>query len=88
MTREINSLMRTPDWQSTVVIVNWDDSDGWYDHVYSGVTNPSLSPSDNLTEHHPFTLRPRASAARARRRRRRSPANRLAAASAPGCRCW
>jgi phospholipase C len=47
--REINSLMRTPDWQSTVVIVNYDDSDGWYDHVYSGVTNPSLSPADNLT---------------------------------------
>ncbi len=49
VTREINSLMRTSDWQSTVVIVNYDDSDGWYDHVYSGVTNPSLSPADNLT---------------------------------------
>ena len=49
VTREINSLMRTPDWKNTVVIVNWDDSDGWYDHVYSGVTNPSLSPADNLT---------------------------------------
>ncbi|HJS95508.1 MAG TPA: alkaline phosphatase family protein [Solirubrobacteraceae bacterium] len=49
VTREINSLMRTPDWQNTVVIVNYDDSDGWYDHVYSGVTNPSLSPADNLT---------------------------------------
>ena len=47
--KEIDSLMRTPDWRSTVVIVNWDDSDGWYDHVYSGVTNPSLSPADNLT---------------------------------------
>ena len=31
------------------MIVNYDDSDGWYDHVYSGVTNPSLSPADNLT---------------------------------------
>jgi phospholipase C len=49
VTREINSLMRTPDWQNTVVIVNYDDSDGWYDHVYIGVTNPSLSPADNLT---------------------------------------
>ncbi|HTT31879.1 MAG TPA: alkaline phosphatase family protein [Solirubrobacteraceae bacterium] len=49
VTREIDSLMRTPDWHNTVVIVNWDDSDGWYDHVYSGVTNPSLSPADNLT---------------------------------------
>jgi phospholipase C len=49
VTREINSLMRTPDWRSTAVIVNWDDSDGWYDHVFSGVINPSLSPADNLT---------------------------------------
>ena len=49
VTREIDSLMRTPDWHNTVVIVNWDDSDGWYDHVYSGVTNPSQSPADNLT---------------------------------------
>ena len=47
--REIDSLMRTPDWRNTVVIVNWDDSDGWYDHAYSGVTNPSQSPADNLT---------------------------------------
>jgi phospholipase C len=46
---QINALMRSPDWKNTVVMVNWDDSDGWYDHAYSGVTNPSLSPADNLT---------------------------------------
>ena len=46
---EVNALQRTPDWSSTVVIVAYDDSDGWYDHVYSGVHNPSLSPADNLT---------------------------------------
>jgi hypothetical protein len=46
---EVNELMKSPDWSSTVVFVNYDDSDGWYDHVYSGVTNPSLSPADNLT---------------------------------------
>jgi phospholipase C len=45
----INELEASPDWASTVVIVNYDDSDGWYDHVYSGVTNASLSPADNLT---------------------------------------
>ena len=58
VTREIDSLMRTPDWHNTVVIVNWDDSDGWYDHVYSGVTNPSLSPSDNLTNTNTNTIGP------------------------------
>jgi phospholipase C len=46
---QINALMRSPDWKNTVVMVNYDDSDGWYDHAYSGVTNPSLSPADNLT---------------------------------------
>ncbi len=46
---EINALERTPDWQSTAVIIAYDDSDGWYDHQYPGVQNPSLSPADNLT---------------------------------------
>ena len=46
---EVNALEQTPDWSSTAVIVNYDDSDGWYDHVYSGVTNPSQSGADNLT---------------------------------------
>ncbi len=49
VTGVINELMRSPDWKSTAVIVNYDDSDGWYDHAYSGVTNQSLSPADNLT---------------------------------------
>ncbi len=48
--REINALMQSPDWKSTAVIVNWDDSDGWYDHFYSGVINPSVSPADNLID--------------------------------------
>jgi phospholipase C len=45
----INALQKTPDWKSTAVIVNYDDSDGWYDHAYSGVTNPSSSVADVLT---------------------------------------
>ena len=49
VTKEVNALMKSPDWSSTAVIVNYDDSDGWYDHAYSGVTNPSLSAADNLT---------------------------------------
>jgi len=38
---EINNLQHTPDWSSTAVVVAYDDSDGFYDHVYSGVHNPS-----------------------------------------------
>jgi phospholipase C len=41
VTSEINALEQTPDWSSTAVIVTYDDSDGWYDHVYSGVHNAS-----------------------------------------------
>jgi phospholipase C len=39
--REINALEHTPDWSSTAVVISYDDSDGWYDHVYSAVHNPS-----------------------------------------------
>jgi phospholipase C len=38
---EINALEHTPDWSSTAVVISYDDSDGYYDHVYSGVHNPS-----------------------------------------------
>ncbi|SDP22631.1 phospholipase C [Nakamurella panacisegetis] len=41
VTNEINALQHTPDWSSTAVVIAYDDSDGWYDHVYSGVHNPS-----------------------------------------------
>jgi phospholipase C len=41
VTREINALEHTPDWSSTAVVIAYDDSDGWYDHVYSGVHNAS-----------------------------------------------
>ena len=37
----INALEHTPDWSSTAVVVSYDDSDGYYDHVYSGVHNAS-----------------------------------------------
>ena len=46
---EINALQKTPDWKNTAVVIAYDDSDGWYDHAYSGVTNPSKSISDSLT---------------------------------------
>jgi phospholipase C len=37
----INALERTPDWSSTAVVIAYDDSDGWYDHVFSGIHNTS-----------------------------------------------
>ncbi|HEU5428923.1 MAG TPA: alkaline phosphatase family protein [Actinocrinis sp.] len=38
---EVNALEHTADWSSTAVVVAYDDSDGFYDHVFSGVHNPS-----------------------------------------------
>jgi phospholipase C len=37
----INRLERTPYWGSTAVIIAYDDSDGWYDHVMSPIVNQS-----------------------------------------------
>ena len=31
----VNFLQQQPDWETTAVIVAWDDSDGWYDHAYA-----------------------------------------------------
>jgi phospholipase C len=45
----VNELEQSPDWSSTAVIINYDDSDGWYDHAFAGVVNPSRSVADNLT---------------------------------------
>ncbi|MBJ7608920.1 MAG: hypothetical protein JF887_05755 [Candidatus Dormibacteraeota bacterium] len=39
--REINALEQTPAWSSTAVVIGYDDSDGWYDHAYSGIHNTS-----------------------------------------------
>ena len=46
---EVNSLEALPTWSSTAVVIAYDDSDGWYDHVYSGITNPSHTGADVLS---------------------------------------
>ncbi len=38
----INFLQQQPDWNSTAVLITWDDSDGWYDHKFVSPTNPSF----------------------------------------------
>jgi phospholipase C len=44
----INFLQQQPDWDSTAVIIAYDDSDGWYDHSMAPTTSPSFSSSDAL----------------------------------------
>ena len=41
LVREINALQQSPEWKSTAVVVAYDDSDGWYDHVTAKVLNGS-----------------------------------------------
>lgn len=45
----INFLEKTPDWQSTAVIIAYDDSDGWYDHQVSPIVNQSATAADALS---------------------------------------
>jgi phospholipase C len=44
----INFLQQQPDWDSTAVIIAYDDSDGWYDHAFAKPTQTSFSPADAL----------------------------------------
>ncbi len=45
----INFLEKQPDWNSTAVIINYDDSDGWYDHQLGMLVNGSETTQDALT---------------------------------------
>ncbi|HTX42099.1 MAG TPA: alkaline phosphatase family protein [Acidobacteriaceae bacterium] len=45
----INFLMTTPEWSSTAVFINYDDSDGWYDHQLGQIINQSTTADDMLT---------------------------------------
>lgn len=37
----INSIQQLPEWNSTAIILTWDDSDGWYDHVMPPIVSQS-----------------------------------------------
>jgi phospholipase C len=45
----INKLMQSPEWSDMVIIIAWDDSDGWYDHVMSPIVNHSQTQYDVIT---------------------------------------
>ncbi len=46
----INHLESLPTWRSTAVVVTWDDSDGWYDHVLgTTISGSQVSGLDALT---------------------------------------
>jgi phospholipase C len=41
ITGTLNFLQRQADWRNTLVVIAYDDSDGWYDHQMSAIVNPS-----------------------------------------------
>ena len=45
----INAIEASPFWNSTAIIINWDDSDGWYDHQMGPILMHSQVAEDNLT---------------------------------------
>jgi phospholipase C len=45
----INFLETLPTWNSTAVVILYDDSDGWYDHQMGPILNPSTGTADALT---------------------------------------
>ncbi|GAC1672301.1 MAG: alkaline phosphatase family protein [Candidatus Acidiferrum sp.] len=44
----INALQKTDEWNETAVIIAYDDSDGWYDHVMGPIVSQSNVAEDEL----------------------------------------
>jgi len=49
LVKVINFLQEHDGWDSTAVVVMYDDSDGWYDHQMGPIVNQSTGPADGLT---------------------------------------
>ncbi len=43
----INAIQKLPQWSSTAIILTWDDSGGWYDHVMSPIASKSNDPKND-----------------------------------------
>jgi phospholipase C len=44
----INFIQQSKYWDSTAIVVTYDDSDGWYDHQVSPIVNSSMGVADFL----------------------------------------
>jgi phospholipase C len=53
----INQIEESPYWSSTAIIITYDDSDGWYDHVAGPIVNGSDTAADeSICSSRPTTL--------------------------------
>lgn len=46
ITNTVNQIQQSKNWENTAVVLAYDDSDGWYDHVAAAVKNASNSADD------------------------------------------
>ena len=49
MVNVVTTLMQSPFWSNTAIILDYDDSDGWYDHQMAPIVNASFSTSDTFS---------------------------------------
>jgi phospholipase C len=43
----INRLQETREWKNMAILITWDDSDGWYDHVMPPILSQSNDPQND-----------------------------------------
>lgn len=43
---QINAIEKSPNWKDTMIVIAYDDSDGWYDHQAATITNASATTDD------------------------------------------
>ena len=46
----INTIQKSPFWRDTAILILYDDSDGWYDHVMGPIVMQSNTTQDALTD--------------------------------------
>ncbi|MCE7551715.1 phospholipase C [Streptomyces thermodiastaticus] len=54
LVQEINAIQSSPQWNSTAIVIAYDDSDGWYDHAFvtprNGSKDTSLGSNGKATD--------------------------------------
>jgi phospholipase C len=48
LVKTINAVQQSRYWHDTAIVIVWDDSDGWYDHVMPPLLTPSATNIDFL----------------------------------------
>jgi len=48
LVQAVNAIQDSPYWRDTVIIITYDDSDGWHDHQMDSIVNQSSASDDAL----------------------------------------